>query len=95
MQEGVRWNFIYDQISNMLTPEVCQWVKNGSPMQGELGPLVEQIYEARGRLCERLGTDLETDEDVNQLVRGFEELSRVCGKLMYHYGYLDGVNKIN
>ena len=89
MPEGIRWAFIYDQINGMLEPDVCQWVKDESSMQGELGPLVEQIYEARKRLCERLGTDLETDEDVNQLVHGFEELSLVCGKLMYHYGYLD------
>ena len=95
MQEGMRWKFIYDQINGMLEPDVCQWVRDESSMQEEISPLVEQIYEARNRLCERLGTGLEADEDLDRLVRGFEELSRICGKLMYHYCYLDGVNKIN
>ena len=94
MQEGIRWEFVYEQINGMLASDVCQWVKDESSMTGEFGALVEQIYEARSRLCDRLGTDLGTDEDLELLVRGFEELSRACGKLMYHYGYLDGVNKI-
>lgn len=84
-----RWEFIYDQINGMLRPDVCEWVKNETAEGGELAPLIEQIYEARNRLGERLGVDPATDEDLELLVGGFEDFSCACGKLMYHYGHLD------
>ena len=51
---------------------------------------MEQAYAARDRLGERLGVDPAGDPDLEALVSGFEEMSRVCGKLMYHRGYQDG-----
>ena len=61
-------------------------------MEGMLGPMIEQAYAARDRICERLGTGSE-DPDMELLVSGFENFARICGKLMYHYGYLDWVHK--
>ena len=94
MQDQGRWAFIYNQINGMNEPDVCEWVKDESSMDGLLGPLIEQAYEARNRICGRLGTDPETDSDIELLVSGFEHFAKTCGKLMYQYGYLDGVNKM-
>lgn len=94
MRDGARWEFIYNQINGMNEPDVCEWVRDESSMEGALGPLTEQIYNARTRLCERAGLDPDTDTDVKLLISGFEELSRVCGKLMYQYGYQDGINNV-
>lgn len=93
MRDSTRWEFIYDKINGMNQPDVCEWVRDESNMDGALGPLVEQIYEARNRLSERLGVDPSADPDFEQLVDGFEEFSRACGKLMYHYGYWDGLEQ--
>lgn len=94
MQNEERWKFIYDQITGMNEPDVCEWVRDESSIEGTLGPLIEQAYEARNRICGRLGTDPETDLDIEQLVSGFEDFARACGKLMYHYGYMDGARKM-
>lgn len=90
MQDGVRWEFIYNQINSLNEPDVCEWVKDESTPEGELGALIQQVYEARSRLGERLGTDPAADEDLERLASGFEALSRACGKLMYRYGCQDG-----
>lgn len=92
MQVLGRWEFIYDQINGALEPDVCEWVKDESTKDGEVGPIIERVYDARNRLAERLGIDAGDDEDLEELVSGFEDFARVCGKLMYHYGYQDGVN---
>lgn len=92
MQDGTRWEFIYNQINGLNEPDVCEWVKDESTPEGVLGPLIQQIYEARSRLGERLGADPAADEDLERLASGFEALSRACGKMMYHYGYQAGVN---
>ena len=91
MNSGERWKFIYDQLNGLNEPDVCAWVKDETAEGGELATLVEQIYGARNRLCERLGADPDTDEDFELLVGGFEKLSRACGNLMYRYGYQDGL----
>ena len=88
-----RWEFIYNQINGINEPDVCGWVKDESSMNGAIGPLTEQIYGARSRLCERTGLNPDTDPDFELLIDGLEKLSRTCGKLMYHYGYQDGINK--
>ena len=93
MQNGDRWKFIYNQINGMNESDVCEWVRDESSIEGSLGPLIEQAYVARNRICERLGTDPE-DSDMELLIKGFEDFARACGKLMYHYGYLDGVHKM-
>ena len=92
MQIEARWEFIYDQINGMNEPDVCEWAKDETSEGGELAPLIEQIYAARNRLCEKTGLEPDTDPDVELLVSGFEDLARVCGGLMYRYGYQDGVN---
>lgn len=92
MKDGIRWKFIYDQINGALAPDVCEWVKDETSEDGELASLIKEIYEARNRISDRVGVDPAGDEDFEQLVGGFEEFSQVCGKLMYRYGYQDGVN---
>jgi hypothetical protein len=87
-----RWEFIYNQINGLNEPDVCGWVKDETTGGGELAPLVEQVYEARSRLCGRTGLNPDTDPDVELLVSGFERFARACGKLMYQYGWQDGVN---
>lgn len=87
-----RWELIYDQINGLNVPGVCEWVKDESSPEGAVGPLVEQIYGARNRLCARTGLDPDTDPDFELLLSGVEGLSRTCGELMYHYGYRDGIN---
>lgn len=92
MQGGGRWEFIYDKINGISESDVCEWVQDESTMEGALGPLIEQIYKARNHLSIRLNVEPDSDPDFEQLISGFEAISRVCGKLMYHYGYQDGVN---
>lgn len=92
MQDSARWEFIYNQINGLNEPDVCGWVRDESSAEGAVGPLVEQIYGARGRLCERTGVDPDADPDLELLIRGLEGLSRTCGKLMYQYGYQDGIS---
>ena len=94
MQCRERWEFIYNQINGLNEPDVCEWVKDESSMEGALGPLAEQIYQARNRLCERLGADPDADPDVMCLVGGLEDFSRACGRLMYRYGCQDGADGI-
>lgn len=87
-----RWEFIYNQINGLNEPDVCEWVKDESTMDGALGPLVEQVYRTRDRLCEKTGLDPDADPDLETLLCGFEAISRACGKLMYQYGFQDGAN---
>lgn len=89
MQDEKRWEFIYNQINGLNEPDVCGWVKDESSMDGELGPLMEQVYQARDRLCERTGLNPDSDPDFELMISGFEKISRICGKLMYRYGCQD------
>lgn len=93
MQNEIRWELIYNQINGALAPDVCEGVKDETSEGGELALLIEQIYGARDRISERVGVDPASDEDFEQFVGGFEEFARVCGKLMYRYGYQDGANE--
>lgn len=86
-----RWKLIYDQINGMHELDICEGVKDESSMDGMLGPFIEQAYGARNRICDRLGIDPE-DPDMELLVSGFEGFARACGKLMYRYGYLNGIH---
>ena len=90
MWEEERWENIYNQINGAYISGVCEGIRDETSAGGELAPLVEQAYAARDRLGERLGVDPAGDPDLEALVSGFEEMSRVCGKLMYHRGYQDG-----
>lgn len=90
MQVKKRWEIIYNQINGAYISGVCEGIRDETSAGGELAPLVEQAYAARDRLGERLGVDPAGDPDLEALVSGFEEMSRVCGKLMYHRGYQDG-----
>lgn len=92
MKGKERWEVIYNQINGAYVPGVCEGIRDETSMEGELGPLVEQAYEARNRLSERLGVEPDGDPDFERLVSGFEAISRVCGKLMYRYGYRDGAD---
>lgn len=91
MQDEARWEMIYNKINGFIEPDVCPWVRDESSMEGALGPLARQVYEARNRLCERMGVNPDTDPDFELLVSGFEEFSRACGELMYRYGCQDGI----
>ena len=94
MQTNERWEFIYNQINGINESDVCEWVKDESSPEGEIGPLTDQIYEARNRICDRTGLNPDSDPDLELLFSGFEKLSRVCGKLMYHYGRQDQATNI-
>jgi len=85
-----RWEDIYNQINGAYIPGVCEGIGDETAEEGVLTPLIEMAYAARDRLAGRLGTDPGTDSDFEQLVSGFEDLSRACGRLMYFYGYRDG-----
>ena len=88
-----RWEIIYNQINGVYVSDICEGAKDETSEGGKLGILIEQAYEARNHICERLGIDPE-DPDMEQLISGFEKFSRAYGKLMYHYGYLDGAHKM-
>lgn len=90
MQNENRWEFIYNQINGLYEPSVCESVKDETLEGGELAPLVEQIYTARNRICEKTGLNPDTDPDFELLLSGFEALSRTCGKLLYRCGRQDG-----
>ena len=88
MQEE-RWEIIYNQINGLNEPDVCEWARDES---GELDKLIDRIYRARDRLCGRLGVDPDADPDLELLISGLEDFARTCGRLMYQYGYQDGVD---
>lgn len=91
MRGEERWEFIYNQINGFNEPDVCEWVKDETDKDGELAGLVEKIYQARERLCERMKLDAGADPDLEDIFNGFEDFSRICGKLMYQYGRQDAV----
>lgn len=95
MDAEERWEYIYDRINGMNEPDPNERgrIKNEVSVGGVIGPLVEQAYDARDRLCDRFGVEPDDDPDLERLIDGFEGLSRVCGKLMYYYGYQDGVKQ--
>lgn len=37
MQNGIRWEFIYDKINGISESDVCEWVQDESSMAGALG----------------------------------------------------------
>ena len=86
MNEKERWEQVYDQINGGYQEGCWDGIWNEAGPDGCIGPLVEQIYSARDRLCERTGISPDADPDLEELLDGFECLCRVCGKLMYHYG---------
>lgn len=92
MREIERWEFIYNQINGLNEPDVCEWIKDETAEDGELAGLVEKICQARDRLCERAKLNAGTDPDIEDIFSGFEDVSRICGKLMYHYGRQDAAN---
>lgn len=92
MEKDLRWEIIYDQINGMYVTKGCEGVRDETSEMGALCPLIEQAYAARDRLAMRLGIDPTFDRDFELLTSGFEDFSRACGKLMYHYGYIDGTN---
>lgn len=91
MEGFQRWEIIYDRINGALVSGVCGEISDETSEKGTLSLLIEKAYAARDRLSERLGIDPGTDSDFEELVSGFEGLSRTCAKLMYHYGYQDGL----
>ncbi len=46
MQDEARWEMIYNKINGFIEPDVCPWVRDESSMEGALGPLARQVYEA-------------------------------------------------
>lgn len=90
MADDKRWELIYNQINGVYISGICQGVRDETDTGGALVSPIEQAYEARNRLAQRLGVDPAFDPDFEFLVQGFEALSRICGRLMYYYGYQDG-----
>lgn len=91
MQDTERWEIVYNQINGLYVPGVCRDARDETAEGGELAELLEKIYQARDRLCERTNLDAGTDPDIEEIFSGFEDFSRACGKLMYHYGWRDGM----
>lgn len=87
-----RWERIYNKINGEYDPYLCEGVNDEASEDGALGPLIRQIYQARNRIAERLNVDPALDADFNLLIEGIEDYGRVSGKLMYHYGYQDGIS---
>ena len=90
MGNGIRWEFIYNSINGLNESDVCEWAQDETTAEGALGSPLDQIYQARDRLCQRAGLDPDSDPDIRLLMGGFEDFSRACGKLMYWYGHQDG-----
>lgn len=44
----------------------------------------KRVYEANRRLCERLGVD--EDPDVEMIIDGMFEITRIVGEKMFQYG---------
>ena len=68
-----------------LVPLEAVWYDNENYLQYDITGMTP--------LSSRLSTVLKKREALQLLgsmVSGFEEMSRVCGKLMYHRGYQDG-----
>lgn len=87
-----RWERIYNKINGEYDPYLCAEMKDEVSEGGMLGPLGQQIYQARDRIAERLNIDPALDADFNLLIEGIESYGRASGKLMYQYGYQDRAN---
>lgn len=88
-----RWEIIYNKINGEYVLDFCQEVRDECAEGGVLGPLIQQFYLARNRIAGRIGVDPGLDLDFNLMTDGLEGYARACGRLMYHYGYHDGINK--
>lgn len=50
----------------------------------ECGHLYDEVYEAKRRVCMRLGK--EEDRDVEDILNGMEKIARLVSMKMYEYG---------
>ena len=87
-----RWEIIFSKMNGEYVLDFCEEVKDEFEKDGTLGPLVQQVYQARDRIADRLGVNADCDKDLALLIEGAEDFARTCGKLMYRYGYSDGAN---
>lgn len=46
--------------------------------------LYEQIYDAKLRICQRLGAD--EDNDIELILDSFDQITRLVAEKMFHYG---------
>ena len=89
MERKERWEQVYEQINGTRFPDVWDGISNEAGQDGLIGPLVEEIYRGRDRLCARTGISPDGDPDLEVMMDGFERLCRTCGMLMYRYGRKD------
>lgn len=57
----------------------------------QIDRLVNQIYQHRLRLCNRVHMDFE-DRDMEAIIKTYEQLNRLCADLMYNQGWFDAAN---
>ena len=81
---------VYNTLGGQLIEEAC--VPNVENLYAEEKPCMkwyEEIQDAYGRLCERLGVQDE-DTDVEIIIDSFLSICRETGYYMYHYGAVFG-----
>ena len=62
----------------------CPGIENAFSDGMRCAELYEEIYQAKMRLCERLGT--EEDPDVELLISNFFDITRELSMKMFRYG---------
>ena len=94
LEKEERWEIIFNKINGEYVLELCKEVKDECAGGGIVGKQIQKLYQARDRVADRLGVDPVIDADFHQMTEALEEYARTCGKLIYHYGYQDGVKGI-
>lgn len=80
-------DFIYD----LMTREINRGVE-GNPLEDIIPEdeffeaTIEEIYEARLRLCDKMGLDLDKNSDLQIITDGYSDLCRYLCKKMFAYG---------
>lgn len=84
---------VYNLMNGSLDLEKCP-VKEGELVANEYAegsPCEEayrKVYEASGRLCDRLGVPFGTDEDVECIIDSLLDIQKLLCMRMYDYGWL-------
>lgn len=87
----MRKEMIYDMMNGFIDLEkinepLDMKVQNEFCDGRECEKILEKVYYAKSKLGERLGND--EDYDVEQIINGMDEITRILSFKMYEYGRL-------
>lgn len=91
----MRKEMIYDMMNGFvdlenITEPLDMVVQNEFSDGGECEKIFRKVYNAKSNLGKRLGND--EDDDVEQIINGMDEITRILSLKMYEYGRLSKKN---